>query len=172
MELSYKEKIFLDTFLKYKNNYDFMKYKLSKYKLYVKSFNLDYEISKIKIKKNNQIIYRDFVPFGILINNYFNWMPGINDVFYDHFKKYNFDEEFASLSLINYLFNNNEIYLQRKYRKIILYIMSFTNAAFKVVEFKGINGNILFGLIRLNVSENKELNSKFMDKIKIFIQPS
>mgnify|MGYP000592338678 FL=1 len=91
------------------------------------------------IKFNNHL--------GFLIKNSFTWINVINEVFYEHFSKYDL-EKYISDDLISYLFKN-KVNLHRKYRYIIPYLISITNTMYNITEYRDDNNNRFFGLIKL-----------------------
>jgi len=148
MDLCDRELLFLDIFLKYKKNYDYVMNKSLKYDILLTKYNLISKITKIEVRQKNNSKEYNFLPIGYIDKNKFIWINGMNKIFYDHFIKYKFNKIIMTKELVNYLFND-EIFLNSKYKYIIPYIISFTNPSYNVIEFTDINNIKFFCLIDL-----------------------
>ena len=165
MDLYGKELQFLDIFLKYKKNYDYIMNKSLKYEILLTKYNLISKITKIEVYQKYISKEYNFLPIGYIDKNKFSWINGMNKIFYDHFIKYNFNKRYATDSLINYLFNDI-VLLNNIYKYIIPYIISFTNPRYNVIEFIDINNVKFFGLIDLKLKDNINYQKKFLNILK------
>jgi hypothetical protein len=162
MIFSLEELFFLNLFLKYKKNYDYIKNKSHKYKIFLKKDNIIPYITKVKVLDKYSLKEYNFIPLGYINKNKFIWIDGMNKIFENHFLKYNFNKLYLTDKLQNYLFNDN-VTLLNKHKYIIPYIISFTNPAYNVVEFNDKNNVKFFGLIDLNIDDNDiEYHNNFL----------
>lgn len=162
MDLCERELLFLDIFLKYKKNYDYIMNKSLKYEILLTEYNLIPKITKIKVYKKYNSKEYNFLPIGYIDKNKFTWINGMNKIFYDHFIKYKFNKMYMTKELVNYLFND-KIFLNSKYKYIIPYIISFTNPLYNIIEFIDTDNIKFFGLINLNIKYNVTHEKKFLN---------
>jgi hypothetical protein len=165
MDLCNRELLFLDIFLKYKKNYDYVMNKSLQYEILLTKYNLISKISKIEVYKKYNSKEYNFLPIGYIDKNKFMWINGMNKIFYDHFIKYKFNKMYMTKELVNYLFND-EIFLNSKYKYIIPYIISFTNPSYNVIEFIDTNNVKFFCLINLNIKDDLKYEKKFLNILK------
>lgn len=165
MNLNNKELLFLDIFLKYKKNYDYIINKSLKYKIFFKKDDVFHKMAKIQVSHKSVLKEYNFIPIGYINKNNFVWINGMNKLFYDHFIVYPFNKKYLTKKLIKYLFNN-EIDLEDKYKYIIPYIISFTNPAYNVIEFVDPDNVKFFALIDLKIIDNFTYQEKFLKNLK------
>jgi hypothetical protein len=165
MDLCDRELLFLDIFLKYKKNYDYVMNKSLKYEILLTKYNLISKITKIEVYQKYNSKEYNFIPIGYIDRNKFTWINGMNKIFYDHFIKYKFNKLYMTKELVNYLFND-EIFLNSKYKYIIPYIISFTNPSYNVIEFIDINNVKFFCLINLKIKDHVKYEKKFLNILK------
>jgi hypothetical protein len=89
---------------------------------------------KIIHKKTNKIIYSKIIIFGYTENNKFEWYRNINELIFQHIKKYDFNNNNDTLLK---LFNNTQIIFDKKNKKyidVIPILIALTNPSFNVIR--------------------------------------
>jgi hypothetical protein len=134
----------------YENTID----KSFEYNFFILPQNLYPGIHKITIFNKELRIFEkhNFIPFGYHKNKEFIWCNGMNNIMLCRIKKMNFLNN-LSKNLIKKIFSKKCKINNKKYIKIIPYIVSITNSRFNVIQFTDNNSNImLYSLIDLNIN--------------------